>query len=74
MCGIVVSSKFLEQWAWVQVLGLHYFLYNYCLFINIKVYVVWSAGHVLRERCVGPTGHDPKARRVGRVQSVSANE
>jgi hypothetical protein len=41
MCGLVVSPKFLEQGAWVAVLALQYFLYNYCLFINNKVRVVY---------------------------------
>jgi hypothetical protein len=28
MCGLVVTFKCLEQWVWVQVLVLHYFLYG----------------------------------------------
>jgi hypothetical protein len=60
-------------------LVLHYFLYNYCLFLKTKVRVVWwwlSAGvhRAISESMlsVGPTGHDAEARGVWGGPSVSA--
>jgi hypothetical protein len=39
MCGLVSCTGIM--------LALHYFLYNYCLFLNINVCLVWLAARAL---------------------------
>jgi hypothetical protein len=79
--GASVLNSSRDVMVCVQMLALHYFLYNYCLFLNTKVCVVWwwlRGRWVYRAVAesmlsVGPTGHDAEAGGTwGRAQRVNA--